>query len=245
MREVAFIRQNKEKWLSFEKALKSRGEHSAEALADGYISIMNDLSYARTFYPKSKTVIFLNDLAALAYQRIYKTKRQKKNRLKKFFQTDVPLLMYRYRTQVALACAIFITAVAIGAVSARAEPDFVRLILGDQYVNMTLQNIETGNPMAVYESGSQWGGFIAITINNIRVGVLCFVLGVTAGLGTFYVSLQNGIMVGAFQYFFFEKGVFWQSVRSIWIHGAMEIFAIIRSEERRVGKGSGAAFGAR
>ena len=34
-------------------------------------------------------------------------------------------------------------------------------------------------------------------------------------------------MLGAFQYFFYEQGVFWESVRGIWIHGSMEIFAIV------------------
>ena len=31
----------------------------------------------------------------------------------------------------------------------------------------------------------------------------------------------------AFQYFFYEQNVFWKSVRGIWIHGSMEIFAIV------------------
>ena len=39
--------------------------------------------------------------------------------------------------------------------------------------------------------------------------------------------MQNGIMLGAFQYMFQQEGVFWESVRGIWIHGAMEIFAIV------------------
>ena len=34
-------------------------------------------------------------------------------------------------------------------------------------------------------------------------------------------------MLGAFQYFFYQQGVFWQSVQGIWIHGAMEIFGIV------------------
>ena len=34
-------------------------------------------------------------------------------------------------------------------------------------------------------------------------------------------------MLGSFQYFFYERGVFWQSVRGIWIHGCMEIFGIV------------------
>jgi len=34
-------------------------------------------------------------------------------------------------------------------------------------------------------------------------------------------------MLGAFQYLFYKHGVIWESMRGIWIHGAMEIFAIV------------------
>ena len=39
--------------------------------------------------------------------------------------------------------------------------------------------------------------------------------------------MYNSVMVGSFQYFFYEQNVFWKSVRGIWIHGSMEIFAIV------------------
>ncbi|HEX8575320.1 MAG TPA: stage II sporulation protein M, partial [Flavobacterium sp.] len=34
-------------------------------------------------------------------------------------------------------------------------------------------------------------------------------------------------MLGSFQYFFYDNGVLWESVQGIWIHGSMEIFAIV------------------
>jgi len=115
----------------------------------------------------------------------------------------------------------------MGVVSARYDQNFVRLILGDEYVNMSLENIKKGNPMAVYGSGSNWGSFIGITMNNLYVGAKCYLYGIFGGIGTFYIFLQNSLMLGSFQYFFYEQNVFWQSVRGIWIHGSMEIFAIV------------------
>ena len=227
MREVAFIKQNKQKWLEFEKAMAGKFSGNPDALADLYIHLVNDLSYSRTHYPKSKTTIYLNHLAATAYQKVYKTKREEQGRIRYFFLQEVPALVYQYRRFMYLSFALFFISVTLGALSALFDDSFVRLILGDQYVNMTIANIRNGNPTAVYESGSNWGGFIAITANNIYVGVRCFLFGITAGIGTFYVMLQNGIMLGAFQTFFHLQGVFWESVRAIWIHGAMEIFAII------------------
>ena len=227
MREVAFIKQNKEKWLDFEKAIFGKTLKNPDELASLYIHLVNDLSYAQTYYPKSKTILYLNNLAAKAFQKIYKTKREDSNRFIQFWKIEVPLIVYQSRRYVLYAFAIFLTFVAIGVLSAAFDDSFVRLILGDHYVNMTLENIEKGDPVAVYKSGSNWGSFIGITLNNLYVGIKSFIFGVFGGLGTGYVLLQNGIMLGAFQFMFQKHGVLWESVRGIWIHGAMEIFAIV------------------
>ena len=227
MREVAFIKQNKEKWLEFELAIFGKAKKNPDELANLYIQMMNDLAYAQTYYPKSKTVVYLNHLASQIYQKIYKTKRTEKNKVVEFFKTEVPLLVYEYKRYLLYAFVLFFATVAIGVISARYDQDFVRLIMGDDYVNMTLENIKKGNPMAVYGSATNWGSFVGITVNNIQVGAACYFYGIFGGLGTFYYLLQNCIMLGSFQYFFFEHGVFWKSVRGIWIHGSMEIFAIV------------------
>ncbi|RZJ67546.1 MAG: stage II sporulation protein M, partial [Flavobacterium sp.] len=149
------------------------------------------------------------------------------NRLVSFFKTEVPLIVYDHRKYILFSFILFFAFTAIGAISAANDVTFVRIIMGDDYMNQTLENIANGNPVAVYKSGSNWGSAISITYNNLQVGITCFVLGITGGLGTAYALLRNCIMLGSFQYFFYEKGVFWESVRGIWIHGAMEIFAIV------------------
>jgi uncharacterized membrane protein SpoIIM required for sporulation len=227
MREVAFIKQNKEKWLSFETAIFNNDFKDPDELASQYIHLINDLSYAQTYYPKSKVIGYLNQLAAKAFQKIYKTKREDTNRLTSFWKTEVPLIVYQYRKFIYIAFIIFTIFTSIGVISAANDGEFVRSILGDDYVNMTLENIENGDPVAVYKSGSNWGSFIGITINNLRVGIISFIFGVFGGIGTVYILFKNCIMLGSFQYFFYEKEVFWESVRGIWIHGSMEIFAII------------------
>ncbi|GAA4023012.1 MAG: hypothetical protein C0525_06535 [Flavobacterium sp.] len=227
MREVAFIKQNKQKWLDFEQAIFGKTKKNPDEMASLYIHLVNDLSYAQTYYPKSKTVVYLNYLASQIYQKIYKTKREEQNRLVYFFSVEVPLLVYQYRRYLLYAFILFFLTVGMGVLSAKYDDGLARLIMGDGYVNMTLENIEKGDPVAVYKSGSNWGGFIAITLNNLFVGVKCFIYGIFGGIGTFLVLFQNCMMLGTFQYFFYEHGVFWESVRGIWIHGSMEIFAIV------------------
>ncbi|PLX08236.1 MAG: hypothetical protein C0596_08070 [Marinilabiliales bacterium] len=227
MREAAFIKQNKEKWLEFETKIFGNSKTNTDELSKLYIQLMNDLAYAQTYYPKSKTILYLNNLAARAFQKIYKTKKEESNRIISFFKTDVPLLVYEYRRYMLYAFVFFFAFVFIGVVSARYDDNFIRLVLGDSYVNTTLENIQDGDPVAIYKSGSRWGSHIGITINNLRVGVLNFIGGILGGLGTIYILFQNSVMLGAFQYMFFKYDVFWESVRVIWIHGSMEIFAIV------------------
>lgn len=227
MREVAFIKQNKQKWLDFEQAIFGKTKKNPDEMASLYIHLVNDLSYAQTYYPKSKTVVYLNYLASQIYQKIYKTKREEQNRLVYFFSIEVPLLVYQYRRYLLYAFILFFLTVGMGVLSAKYDDGLARLVMGDGYVNMTLENIEKGDPVAVYKSGSNWGGFIAITLNNLFVGVRCFIYGIFGGIGTFLVLFQNCMMLGTFQYFFYQHGVFWESVRGIWIHGSMEIFAIV------------------
>ncbi len=229
MREVAFIKQNKSKWLDFEQSLKDKRKRNPDEMADSYIQLLNDLSYSQTYYPKSKTTIYLNFLVSQIYRKIYKTRRMEHNRVSYFFKSEVPLIVYQYRKQVLFAFLLFFFFTLLGVISARTDQTFVRLILGDDYVNMTLKNIANGDPMAVYKSENNMGSFIGITMNNIWVAAQAYIYGISAGVFTFYIALQNAIMLGSFQYFFYEHGVFAESLRGIWLHGAMEIFSIVIS----------------
>ena len=207
--------------------MNKKQSQNPDELANAYIQLINDLSYSQTYYPKSKTTEYLNFLVTQIYRKIYKTKRLEKNRLKSFFLEEIPYLIYQYRKQMIFAFALFFFFVALGAISAAYDDRFVRIILGDEYVNMTLENIKNGDPMAVYKKQGELNMFIGITINNIGVAMKSYVFGLSAGVLTFFMSMQNGIMLGSFQYFFYENGVFEQSLRGIWLHGAMEIFSIV------------------
>lgn len=160
-------------------------------------------------------------------KRSIRTKKESGNRFVKFYTKEFPLHFYRFRHQLWLSFAIFALFTLIGAYSAATNGAFVRSILGDAYVNMTLENIANQDPMAVYKQAAQTDMFLGITINNIRVALTTFSFGVLAGLGSVYLLMQNAVMLGSFQYFFYDKGLLWESARTIWIHGTIEISVII------------------
>lgn len=227
MREAAFVKQNKDKWSTFESALANKTNLEPDVLSNLYIEITDHLSYAKTFYPSSNTEYYLNSLASQAHQKIYRTKRESKNRIISFWKEEFPMMFKQHHRELLIAFLVFLFFSFVGAFSAANEGDFVRSILGDAYVNMTIENIEKGDPMAVYKKMGEFNMFLGITINNIRVALMAFVYGIMLGVGTLMIMLQNGIMLGSFQYFFYEKGLLWESVRTIWIHGTIEISVII------------------
>ena len=92
---------------------------------------------------------------------------------------------------------------------------------------MTEDNITRGDPFGVYKQSDRLSMFIHIAVNNIQVSFVVFVFGFVVSLGTVWQLFRNGVMVGAFQYYFFSKGLGWKSVLVIWIHGTLEISSII------------------
>lgn len=227
MREAAFVKQNKEKWIAFEKAVTLNSKINPDDLADYYVQLTNDLAYAQTYYPKSKTLLYLNSLASQAHQKIYINKKESKNRVISFWKYEFPLFFKQYHHMLFYTFLLFAVSTCIGIISTLNDDSFVRLILGDAYVNETISNIEKGDPTAIYKSGSEIGTFLGITINNIRVGFLAYAFGVITSIGTTWILFRNGVMLGAFFTFFYNQDLLFTASKTIWLHGTIEISVIV------------------
>lgn len=227
MREVAFIKQNKEKWLGIEHVISGKLKKNPDELSSLYINLVNDLSFAKTYYPKSKTTVYLNHLSTLIFQKIYKTKRVEENRFLYFFKTEVPLLVYQYRKYLFFAFSLFIIFFSVGLVSARYDIDFVKMIIGEEYLNMTIENIKKGNPVAVYGQGSTWGEALFIIENNLKVGLNLYIFGIFAGVGSLYILFKNSVDISALLFFLSKYGALSSFSRGLWLHGVFEIFSMV------------------
>ncbi len=227
MRESAFIQRNKPRWEEFEKVVKDQRQASPDKLAELFIQITDDLSFSRTQYPKSRTTQYLNSLASKIHLEIYKNKKEEKSRFITFWKAELPAIMFEVRKPLLYALVIFVVAGIIGAVSVLYDETFVRLIMGDAYVNMTLENIKNGNPTRVYSSSSEISMFFMITRNNIMVSFMVFVYGVFASLGTGLYLFYNGLMVGTFVMFFFKEQQLDQALPVIMLHGTIELSSIV------------------
>jgi uncharacterized membrane protein SpoIIM required for sporulation len=225
MREAMFIKKNAEKWNKYQHSPTDNPDETAER----FVNLIDDLSYAKTFYPKSKVTRWVNGIAAGIYQSIYQNKKEKYSRIFQFWKFELPLLFKRYHRIFLFTTVVFVLFVTIGAFSQKENPDFVRGIMGDEYMDMTEKNIEGGDPFGVYKDDNPFSMFVRIAYNNISVAFRAFIGGFTLGLFTLVIMWFNGIMLGSFHYLFFAKGLGVKSVLVIWIHGTLEIWAIVIS----------------
>ncbi|WP_461453476.1 stage II sporulation protein M [Mucilaginibacter sp.] len=233
MRESLFIKQNADKW----KVYETKPASDPDEIAERFVNITDDLAYSKTFYPKSRTTSYLNNLAAGFHQSIYKNKKEHGNRVFKFWKHELPLLFRQYHRQLLYSFLFFMVFFFIGWISAKYDKNFVRLILGDDYVNMTNANIAKHDPFGVYKDGNSSEMFLMIVSNNLYVTVLNYISGILVSLGTLVMLFQNGIMLGSFEYLFVSHGLGIQSVLVIFIHGTLEISSLI------IAGGAGLVFG--
>ena len=242
MKETAFINQNKKKWAKFER-MSNQNQSDPDELSDLFIEITDDLAFARTHYSKRSVKVYLNSLAQKSFHGIYKKKRTSFSAFFQFWTTSLPLEMYRIRKALLASFTMFVIGMLIGMVSTMDDPDFLGAVIGYEYVHMTEQNIANGEPMSVYgNNGGEMYSFISIAQNNLRVTLMAFVLGVFFSVGSSVYMFFNGIMVGAFQWFFKVRGLLLTSFLTIWVHGAFEISGIVIAGAAGITLGNGFMF---
>ena len=228
MKEVQFIKNNSERWREVELFLsKKTSIQDPDKLAELFIQLTDDLSYSKTFYPQSKTTQYLNSLTSKLHQSVYKNKKEKRSRIISFWKYELPEIFFARRKELLISFVVFLIAIVIGVVSSEGDTGFVRLILGDSYVNMTQENIKNDDPLAVYKQMNGVDMFMGITFNNIRVSFYAFMAGLLLSVGTILLLLYNGIMLGTFHHLFYTQDLLFKSLSIVWIHGTLEISSII------------------
>lgn len=223
MREALFIKKHREKWAKAQEAPPA----DADEMANNFTELVNDLAYAKTFYPTSKVTQFINGQASKTYLSIYQNRKEETNRIVDFWKCDLPLTIRKYHRVIFLMFVLFCVFFLVGFFSSRFDENFVRLMLGDGYVDKTIQNIEEGNPFGIYRSGNSFLSWMGIMINNIIVSLVYFSQGIVFGIFTLKSLITESVRLGAFYYLFFSRGLGLQWALAVLIHGTLELWSII------------------
>lgn len=227
MKEITFLKQNASKWDGYESSLdKKEAEHPAK-VAEMFIELTDDFSYSKSNYEASKTTQYLNSLTSRVHQLVYRNKKESNKRIFLFWKIEIPTLFGKYHNLLLISFVVGIIGTLLGAVSQLYDESFVRIIMGDDYVNQTIERIKNGNPIGIYGEMPQGFMFFYITINNIRVSFMMFAMGMIFSVGTGFYILYNCIMLGSFFAMFYQYNVLGKALKVVWIHGTLEISAIV------------------
>jgi uncharacterized membrane protein SpoIIM required for sporulation len=226
-----FIESRRPRWDKLEAAIQSleRGRLSASelvGLARLYREATADLARLQTFQSQDgledELVIYLNHLVARAYSQIYRGSPARMASLWRFLRSGFPATFRETLPWTLLALSVFAIGLAYGFITALSDSSFVALIVPPQLI----QKVEEGTVwfdsiLAVKPLASS-----LIMTNNISISFLAFALGITFGLGTLYLMVFNGLMVGTLSALCYTHGLsvpFWSFVLP---HGVIELTAI-------------------
>lgn len=223
MREALFIKKNKQRW----EEIAYHPSNHIDEVAEEFTQLVDDLGYAKTFYPHSKITKFLNGEASKRYLHIYRNRREEENRFIRFFKIELPLTVAKHLPLLLACFLLFIVFYAVGFFSSMKDETFIRDILGSGYVEMTEKNIKDGNPFGVYQRDNSLLMSLGIMINNIGVSFRYFLEGLYFFISAPSNLIENGIMVGSFNHMFYSKGFGNQFILTVFIHGTLELSAIV------------------
>jgi uncharacterized membrane protein SpoIIM required for sporulation len=223
LREALFIKKNRERWLRNQ----AQPPDDADEMAAGFTQLVDDLAYAKTFYPSSKVTQFINTEASKIYLNIYKNRKEESNRLLGFWKFDLPLTIRKHQGTILFSTIVFVIFWGIGFFVTAEDETLTDSLIMPGYLEATQKYIDENNPFGIYESGGPISSWIWIMINNIIVAFREFASGVLFGIFSLYGLCKFGLMVGSFDEIFAARGFGLQFFLVVFVHGTLEITAFI------------------
>lgn len=186
MDERAFVEQKQAAWQELSESIErvrklGPGSLSREQLkkfSSQYRAVVSDLAFVRTQGASDDLIAYLNELAGRAHGVLYVSRRSGLKGIFAFLIRDFPCL---FRSQFRFPlCAMLLFVVGLG--------------IG---VYLTYTNPAAAEQWVPPQIADPAGASSYIMTNNIKVGILSFAAGISAGLFTAYLMVSNGIMLGA------------------------------------------------
>jgi uncharacterized membrane protein SpoIIM required for sporulation len=200
-----------------------------------YRAVLSSLAIARETSLDRALIDYLETLSTRAYFFIYGVRTSAREGLARFFTYKWPhAVASLWRETLVSAFILFAGAVA-GYFLVAADPSWYGAIIGadmgqgrdtassaEQLRDIIYANDDTSR------NGSSLSIFATFLFtHNTQVSIWCFALGFAFGVPTAFLIVSNGCTVGALLYVYAAKGLGWNLIGWLMIHGTTELFAII------------------
>jgi uncharacterized membrane protein SpoIIM required for sporulation len=241
-----WLEKRRPHWLRLEQLVAISGRSSIASLKSTelqelallYRQSASDLATVREDPASKQLAVYLNQLLGRAHNLIYMGRRQNRRGIWTFYRDIYPVIFRQTFADTFAAFVLFLAAAFAGFLMGMADPSFTRHFLGPQMIDtierheMWTHSIVTIKPLASS----------AILTNNISVALSTFALGITAGMGTVWMMLLNGLMMGVVAVACWREGMslpLWSFVAA---HGVLELPAIFIAGGAGIGIAKGLLF---
>jgi uncharacterized membrane protein SpoIIM required for sporulation len=240
MSYARFIRQRAAGWDDFERRLaESRrvppSHGDLETLTFLYRRILHDHAVLSHRFPRTGAAVRLRQLALEGTHALRLEADEGRVGLVAFFTRSFPRAFRHYLPHTGVTAALFGTALVLGFFLATLRPAVGLAMLGPEAVEGLKQGrlwteaLVSAIPPAVSSS--------AIATNNMTVALTGWAGGAVAGLGTLYVALLNGFLLGAVVAATWHYGMAGALLEFISAHGPLEITLILVTAGAGLGVG--------
>jgi uncharacterized membrane protein SpoIIM required for sporulation len=217
-------------WQDLADALARRKDRRDAAPAEvlgivqGFRGLSRDLSLARGVMPEGRVTRYLERLFAQAHETIYREPRNLRADFGDLWRRQVPQVVREIRGAILGVHALFVLSLLLGwllvffnpeLAALFASPEMIRTVQGGELWTDGLLNILPSSVLA-----------LSIIANNVTVSLFAFSLGVFYGLGTLYIIVLNGLMIGGIFAFTGHYGLDGRLFEFVIAHGIVELSVI-------------------
>jgi uncharacterized membrane protein SpoIIM required for sporulation len=227
-----FVRLRKPLWDEFEERLRKLAKSATqlthddvETIAFRYRQVLHDHAHAQARYAGTGAARRLRDLALAGTRALQWGHQAQRMSLGHFFARTFPRAFRQHLPYLGVTSALFATALLLGLTFSWLNPGVGTAILGPEAVaglkqgHLWTESLVTTVPPAVSSSG--------IATNNMSVALMGWAGGAVAGLGSLYVVLLNGFMLGAIVAATSHYGLTPRLLEFVAAHGPLEITLIL------------------
>jgi uncharacterized membrane protein SpoIIM required for sporulation len=240
LRSYRFRRERQSTWLELEQ-LMDRAEKAGVAKLDAdqlfrlpvlYRSALSSLSVARAISLDKNVISYLSSLAARAYSFVYGTRHGLRQSAGGFFLGRYPALVWAMRGWVAVAMVTLLLGVWGGFGMTVRNPDTFYSLVSDEMAGgrsplstraELLEVLKTSEPQQLDSLGA-FASFLFT--HNARIGLMCFTIGLAAGVPVVILVFANGLTLGAFAAIHAEQGLGFEFWAWLLPHGITELLAV-------------------
>ena len=243
MKQEAFIARHDAEWTEFEAWLVARGDSPRAARAKQrqwqglrdedvparYRRVCQQLALARSRGYSPRVVERLQALTQRGHAVFYRAPPPQWRRALEFFMADFPRLVRAQRGCLLAALLLFVVPLVGSFVAVQLSPELIYSVHAPEAVAEMEQMYDPADPKGKLgrESGDDLAMFGFYVMNNVSIALRTFASGLLAGVGTMFVLVMNGLMIGGVAGHLQGVGhgdPFWRFVAG---HSAPELTAIV------------------